>query len=324
MTASDMHQALQTRQVKGTTAVVCEIERSQSIKVDRISNFSAFHNFSYGAGGVRISKAYEIGPGKLIPRWQLNFQGQGPILVNEVSAQGFFAVTPRRMKLSMCEIQDSEKESALFECKEPGCSYVFTTFEELLKIIFRSYLEDTFRVFQRIRKACTIDYAEASGWALQKPRRGRTRFSEKVKSYLTARFDVGTKSNPSQVATDMRTTRNADDSRKFSGDEWLTKGQVQSFFSRLSAISRKTGVTRAENVESDDEGDLQLHEEMACLIDERRDKEIEDIFNGMGVMHPIMYDGYDICEQTKQEGLSKSNVKTLKYICENFELSFKS
>ena len=119
-------------------------------------------------------------------------------------------------------------------------------------------------------------------------------------------------------------TRNADGSRKFSRDEWLTKGQVQSFFSRLSAISKKRGVTRAENVESDDEGDLLLHEEMACLIDERRDKEVEDIFNEMGVMHPIMYDGYDICEQTKQEGLSKFNVKTLRAMCEHFELPFKS
>ena len=91
---------------------------------------------------------------------QLNVQGQGPIYVNEVSEQGFFAVTPRR----------------------------------------------------------------------------------------------------------MRTTRNADGSRKFSRDEWLTKGQVQSFFSRLSAISRNRGVTRAENVESDDEGDLLLHEEMARVL----------------------------------------------------------
>ena len=41
-------------------------------------------------------------------------------------------------------------------------------------------------------------------------------------------------------------------------------------------------------------------------------------------MHLIMYDGYDICERTKQEGLSKLNVKTLKAICEHFELSFKS
>ena len=169
---------------------------------------------------------------------------------------------------------------------------------------------------------------QASGWALQKPRGGGTRFSAKVKSYLTARFDVGTqtgrKSDPSQVTTDMKTTRNADGSRKFSRDEWLTKGQAQSFFSRLSAISKKRGVTRAENVESDDEGDLLLHEEMVCLIDERRDKEIEDIFNEMDVIHPIMYDGYDICEQTKQEGLSKFNVKALKAICEHFELPFKS
>ena len=82
-------------------------------------------------------------------------------------------------------------------------------------------------------------------------------------------------------------------------------------------------MTRAENVESDDEGDVLLLEEMACLIDERRDKEIEDIFDEMDVIHPIMYDGYDICGQTKQ-GLSKFNVKTLKAICEHFELSFKS
>ena len=83
---------------------------------------------------------------------------------------------------------------------------------------------------------------EASGWALQKLRGGGTRFSEKVKSYLTARFDVdiqtGRKPDLSEVETDMRTTRNTGSSRKFE-DEWLTKGQVQSFFSRLSAISRK-------------------------------------------------------------------------------------
>lgn len=53
-----------------------------------------------------------------------------------------------------------------------------------------------------------------------------------------------------------------------------------------------------------------LQEEIAFLIDERRDKEVEDIFNKMGVIHPIRYDGHDICEQTNQEVLSKFNVKT--------------
>ena len=53
-----------------------------------------------------------------------------------------------------------------------------------------------------------------------------------------------------------------------------------------------------------------LQEEIAFLIDERRDKEVEDIFNKMGVLQLIRYDGHDICEQTNQEVLSKFNVKT--------------
>ncbi|KAL9972105.1 hypothetical protein ACROYT_G018352 [Oculina patagonica] len=57
LTTSDMYQALQARQVKGTTAAVCELDYSQSIKVDRISNFSSFHNFSYEAEGVRVSSS---------------------------------------------------------------------------------------------------------------------------------------------------------------------------------------------------------------------------------------------------------------------------
>ena len=76
----------------------------------------------------------------------------------------------------------------------------------------------------------------------------------------------------------------------------------------------KKGLTKAENIEICDERDLLsvlLQEEIAFLIDERRDKEVKDIFNNkMGVIHPIRYDGHDICEQTNQEVLSKFNVKT--------------
>ena len=47
----------------------------------------------------------------------------------------------------------------------------------------------------------------------------KLRFSEKVKSYLTARFDVdtqtGRKPDLSEVTTDMRTTRNTGSSRTF-------------------------------------------------------------------------------------------------------------
>ncbi|CAH3106627.1 unnamed protein product, partial [Porites lobata] len=80
-------------------------------------------------------------------------------------------------------------------------------------------------------------------------------------------------------------------------DEWLTKGQVQSFFSRLSAISRKKRADQSREYLLS----VLLQEEIAFLIDERRDKEVEHIFNKMGVIHPIRHDGHDICEQTNQE-----------------------
>lgn len=48
LTASDMHEALKARQVKGTTAAVCQVSQTTNeIKVDRISNFSNFHNFFF-------------------------------------------------------------------------------------------------------------------------------------------------------------------------------------------------------------------------------------------------------------------------------------
>ena len=83
--------------------------------------------------------------------------------------------------------------------------------------------------------------------ALQKPRGGSTRFSETVKSFLKDTFNAGTqtgrKADPGQVSADIRKVRNADETRKFSSNEWLTKAQVQSFFSRLSSLNRKANRT---------------------------------------------------------------------------------
>ena len=68
MTASDMHEAIKAKQVKGSTAAVCELSpATQEVKVNRITNFSSFDNFSYEEEGLRISKAYGVGVGRLIP-----------------------------------------------------------------------------------------------------------------------------------------------------------------------------------------------------------------------------------------------------------------
>ena len=81
------------------------------------------------------------------------------------------------------------------------------------------------------------------GWALHRPRAGSIRLSDKVKKYLTAKCDLGEqsglKADPQQVSNDMCKTRDEQNRRLFERDEWLTKSQVQGFFSRLAASRRR-------------------------------------------------------------------------------------
>ena len=111
----------------------------------------------------------------------------------------------------------------------------------------------------------------------------------------------------------MRTTRNTGSSRSVPETNGLQRDKFNCSFPDCLKTAGKKGLTRAENVEICDERDMLsvlLQEEIAFVIDERRDKEVEDIFNKIDVIHPIRYYCYDICEQTNQEVLSKFNVKT--------------
>ena len=75
-----MHGALKARPVKGCTAAVCEVDQSdQEIKVNRISNFSTFHNFSYEETGLRMWRAFNVGTGKLVLWSELDIQVPGAI-----------------------------------------------------------------------------------------------------------------------------------------------------------------------------------------------------------------------------------------------------
>ncbi len=116
----------------------------------------------------------------------------------------------------------------------------------------------------------------------------------------------------------MRKARNNDGSRKFSREEWLTKTQIKSFFSRLSAARRK----QQSNL---DDGDEELlEEEHEYRKEENLQEEVKDMFRELAVEHPIFYDGYDICDHVKSGLISKFTVKILKDICEYFDVAFKS
>ena len=134
LSAADMHVALKARPVKGCTAAVCEVDRSdQEIKVNRIPNFSTFHNFSYEESGQRMWKAFNIGTGKLVLWSELDVQVPGAITVNPASQElQFWYVQPRYVKLqekTNQNVNPDAAETALFECNEAGCSRNFDNYD---------------------------------------------------------------------------------------------------------------------------------------------------------------------------------------------------
>lgn len=81
-TASDMKAAIESYAgVKGCYAAVCRVQASaQTITKHSMAGVQALHNFSYENGGMRVWRAYDVGPGKFYSAVRLARFGtpQGP------------------------------------------------------------------------------------------------------------------------------------------------------------------------------------------------------------------------------------------------------
>lgn len=247
----------------------------------------------------------------------------------------------------------SDSEIDMFECSEPGCIKSFKTFSELESHLdigdhcvkeerqsetlydnLRRDWADMFTTSVNITKdvSCTPGYqqsvstsppsdqAVSMGWALPKPRAGSSRFTEKVKNYLTARFDLGEqtrrKADPQHVSNDMRKAADEQNNRLFDRKEWLTKSQVQGFFSRLAATRRRQ--------QDPTEVDLNSRDLLREEGEADRQYLIEEVTQELRPQHPLSYDAFNLCKCAKENKLSQFNVSMLKQILRHFEIPFKS
>jgi hypothetical protein len=168
MSASDMHRALEARKVKGTTPAVCELDSTQgNITVDRMAGFSSYHNFSYQPEGIVVSRAYGIGPGKLI-RWNtLNIKCESLIIAKDSgNRKRFSSVIPRCITLPTDTVQGEQAnvvDDASYQCNEPGCSYVTANFEALRDHVnFGSHelsTRDNEGIYDRLRREWAHKFA---------------------------------------------------------------------------------------------------------------------------------------------------------------------
>ena len=119
----------------------------------------------------------------------------------------------------------------------------------------------------------------------------------------------------------MRKARNTDGTQMFSRAEWLSKVQVQAFFSWISAKRKQS--SSKESSRYDDEVDNSDAEEYASEIDDRLfEANSEAVVAAIAVKHPLMYDVHNLCEMAYEKKISSFKVKMLREICKHFEISF--
>ena len=101
----------------------------------------------------------------------------------------------------------------------------------------------------------------------------------------------------------MRNARNTDDTRTFSKMEWLSKLQIQGFFSRVSAKRKQSGGKETSSHGDEPDDSEELAEEYASLTDEEMlEKASVAIQSEIGVKRLVMYDA---CLQPLRNGIWK-------------------
>ena len=94
LTAGDTHTVLKERPVQGCTASVCHVnETKKGMDIKKLQQFSAMHDFSYQQDGLRVWKAFQVGPGKLIPWDEIHIKHKGA--TDLITEQENFGFTPR-------------------------------------------------------------------------------------------------------------------------------------------------------------------------------------------------------------------------------------
>ena len=130
LSASDIHAAHTAHPVKGTLSSVNQLNQSVSqLKVKKLTHFSAFNNFRYEDGGIRVWQAHGIGKGKKFKYTEIftTHQEDTSLLVEKK----FTVRQPSTQLVKTRENEDSEKESGLFYCTEAKCNYVCSSLDDL-------------------------------------------------------------------------------------------------------------------------------------------------------------------------------------------------
>lgn len=149
--ASQMKTAIESSGgIPGVVVTVAETPQRQTGKNLTWDGVSFINNVEYNSEGMKVWKAYNIGPGKVVPWSKFNVcvDDQPSLIANHETEQNlnpqFVAVKPRKTadpsKAIAAEVEeddggssgtDDDSGSKLFSCPEEGCTMSFQRYSSL-------------------------------------------------------------------------------------------------------------------------------------------------------------------------------------------------
>lgn len=162
------------------------------------------------------------------------------------------------------------------------------------------------QTIQQSLLSCDETLALEEGWALRKKRKIKP-FTDKQKAFLEEKFMVGETSgkklDAATVSRQMKLVRDDEGDRLFSAAEVLTTAQIQGYFSRRAKSSSQ---------DKEDFEAAQVEDAMAVIR--------STVISETTPSHPLVYDGYNVCELVSRGRLSNLTLAVLRNICRHFQL----
>ena len=125
VTAEDMKAALESHGgIKGCRAAVVEVDTTRERNKDsKIPGISVLNNFQYEELRIRVWKAYDVGPRRLIPNSGLGVIPQGDTGLRLIKP---FSQAPHRGSVG----ESVRHQFEIYSCQETGCVLTFKTLAE--------------------------------------------------------------------------------------------------------------------------------------------------------------------------------------------------
>ena len=125
--------------IPSLSVTLCDSVTAPQAGPYKIDGVSFLSNIAYTTEGIRVWRAYNIGPGKLIPGSEVNTANLPALEVNKSHPSMFTVVIKRQTPSSTEGLQDDTteeveaKSTSIFACPEEGCAKTFLRHSWLLR-----------------------------------------------------------------------------------------------------------------------------------------------------------------------------------------------